>query len=433
MLTLEEYIKDARDEYGWKIVESEVLNLLKIDDDLFTYNTQLGMIFDEFNRLSAMDGDLFTYEVEVLKPTYAPIAMIFIDIILVRLIDVTVEQWLDLKYDNHETMDENIKKRVIATWLIRSYKWQFEDYIEIKKQRDTYAREVDMEYNPSNMVFAKWLASRFYKHSEMDWTRRMRYRSIGCEFKNEWMGEWNKGIPWVFEEPWPENRVPHQVTGHICKPFHFKNVNAKWPTYNWKDEGFCNGGELLGVIQESWGDATQGVKNFYAWLKECFGNFHELDYELMVKLDKYWWATNDNEISPFANWRNHIRKTYMNTNISANYNPYHDVNRIFGRNGRASNNGDIQDKKEPKDDHGMKDFENDKVGNDTSYYSNEEEEQYKEERCEFLGNPHQEPPTCKIEKFEVIKYSFGPAEKFVAIRECGMVRDKGGIKKLKEA
>ncbi|GJS14149.1 hypothetical protein Tco_0408621 [Tanacetum coccineum] len=95
--------------------------------------------------------------------------VIFINKRLARLIDVTVEQWLDLKYGSHMTMDENVKKGVISTWLIRSYKLQFEEYLEIKKQRDTYTHEVDMEYNPSNLVFAKWLALKFYNHLDMDW------------------------------------------------------------------------------------------------------------------------------------------------------------------------------------------------------------------------------------------------------------------------
>ncbi|GKA18242.1 hypothetical protein Tco_0698079 [Tanacetum coccineum] len=50
--------------------------------------------------------------------------------------------------------------------------------------------------------------------------------------------------------------------------------------------------------------------------------------------------------------------------------------------------------------------------------ANKEEEQYEEDRCELLGNPHQELPVCKIGRFEVIKYSFGPTEKYIAIKEC---------------
>ncbi|GKG14046.1 hypothetical protein Tco_0351006 [Tanacetum coccineum] len=41
-----------------------------------------------------------------------------------------------------------------------------------------------------------------------------------------------------------------------------------------------------------------------------------------------------------------------------------------------------------------------------------------EDRCELLGNPRQEPSVCKIGRFEVIKYSFGPTEKYIAIKEC---------------
>nr|GFC12481.1 hypothetical protein [Tanacetum cinerariifolium] len=36
-----------------------------IDDDLFTCDTPLGMIFNELNRLSRIDDDLFTYEVKI--------------------------------------------------------------------------------------------------------------------------------------------------------------------------------------------------------------------------------------------------------------------------------------------------------------------------------------------------------------------------------
>ncbi|GJU96958.1 hypothetical protein Tco_1326229 [Tanacetum coccineum] len=45
--------------------ESEELGLLEINDDLFTYDTPLRAIFNEFNRLTGMDDDLFTYEVGI--------------------------------------------------------------------------------------------------------------------------------------------------------------------------------------------------------------------------------------------------------------------------------------------------------------------------------------------------------------------------------
>ncbi|GKE65701.1 hypothetical protein Tco_1519862, partial [Tanacetum coccineum] len=105
--------------------ESKILGLLMIDDNLFTCDTPLGTILNEFNRLSGMDDDLFTYEVKIPELSYSSSveqqmedldngnldvyemklwydecekmyaeAMIFINKRLVRLTDVTVEQWL---------------------------------------------------------------------------------------------------------------------------------------------------------------------------------------------------------------------------------------------------------------------------------------------------------------------------------------------------
>ncbi|GJX98350.1 hypothetical protein Tco_0355369 [Tanacetum coccineum] len=200
-----------------KVIKEEFENLgfLEINNDSFICNTQLGTLCDEFNRLSRIDNDLFTYEIEVPKPS------------LLKLIDVTVEQWLDLKYGNRMTMDENVKKGVISTWLIRSYKLQFKEYLEIKKQRDTYSCDVNMEYNPSNLVFAKRLASKFYNHLDMDWytknalwiywaqgddevelsnkessdpdnvlTKDINGFKTYEEYKDVWMYEWNEDVPW---------------------------------------------------------------------------------------------------------------------------------------------------------------------------------------------------------------------------------------------
>nr|GEU48966.1 hypothetical protein [Tanacetum cinerariifolium] len=248
------------------------------------------------------------------------------------------------------------------------------------------------------------------------------------EFKDEWMNEWSNGIPWVPEEPWSENGIHVDDIHHICEHFRFKNGKDKWPTYNSNDEGFCNVGDLLGMFRVgymtyfedykwSWGDATHGVINFCAWLKRRFGNFHELDYELLVKLEECWWKIKDHECSPFTNWRNHICGLYANANLQATYDPYLDVYRVFGRNSRASSDRDIQDIKEPRNNHDMEDFESNMARNDAPYYSNEEKEQQNEERCELFDDPAQDPPVCKIERFEVIKYSFGPAEKFIAIKK----------------
>ncbi|GJR79017.1 AAA+ ATPase domain-containing protein [Tanacetum coccineum] len=101
---------------------------------------------------------------------------------------------------------------------------------------------------------------------------------------------------------------------------------------------------------------------------------------------------NDQECSPFTNWRNHICGPYANANLQATYDPYLDINRIFGRNDKASNDGDIQDIKEPRNNHDMKRFKSNMARNDVPYFSNEEKEQQNEERCELFDDPAQGLP-----------------------------------------
>ncbi|GKA40804.1 hypothetical protein Tco_0733397 [Tanacetum coccineum] len=59
------------------------------------------------------------------------------------------------------------------------------------------------------------------------------------------------------------------------------------------------------------------------------------------------------------------------------------------RNGRACNDSDIHEK----------------------------EEQHNNGQCDLFDDPAQEPPVCKIRRFEMIKYSFGQEEEYVAIKE----------------
>nr|GEX91276.1 hypothetical protein [Tanacetum cinerariifolium] len=151
------------------------------------------------------DGDLDIYEPQVCYDEndriYAE-AVTFVNKRLVRLMDVTVEQWLGLMYGDHMKVDNKIKEGVVSKWLVRSYKKQFDEYMEIKKQCVTHGIDVDMKYDPSNVEFAEW------------------------KLKEEALKQ--------------------------------------------KD-----------IYEGSWSDATHGVIDFCSWLKGCFRNFHELDYELL--------------------------------------------------------------------------------------------------------------------------------------------------------
>ncbi|GKE00385.1 hypothetical protein Tco_1388368 [Tanacetum coccineum] len=60
------------------------------------------------------------------------------------------------------------------------------------------------------------------------------------EFKDDWIYEWNKDVPWVDEKPWTDTGVwkePKPVK-HTCKPFNYKTGCSKWLTCSWRNDGF---------------------------------------------------------------------------------------------------------------------------------------------------------------------------------------------------
>ncbi|GKC76161.1 hypothetical protein Tco_1126935 [Tanacetum coccineum] len=148
------------------------------------------------------------------------------------------------------------------------------------------------------------------------------------------------------------------------------NGGTKWPTCTSDIDGFCNDGELPGMVQVgsmtyfqdhrwydelvdgklndetlalkgkiegSWGDMTLGVINFCRWLKSFFENFHELEYEVLVKLQECWWKVNVHEIAPFTRMENFRRGPYENIKTEWAINPYLDINRTFEKDCEANN------------------------------------------------------------------------------------------------
>ncbi|GKB37062.1 hypothetical protein Tco_0882004 [Tanacetum coccineum] len=69
------------------------------------------------------------------------------------------------------------------------------------------------------------------------------------DYKDDWIYEWNKDVPWVHEKSWTDDgawKEPAPVE-HYCEPFNYKNGCSEWPTYSWRDDGYCNGGNLPGA------------------------------------------------------------------------------------------------------------------------------------------------------------------------------------------
>nr|GEW89419.1 hypothetical protein [Tanacetum cinerariifolium] len=157
--------------------------------------------------------------------------------------------------------------------------------------------------------------------------------------------ELNNPVTRDHKEPWLDNGVPYLLCDYICEPYRFKNGITIWPTCSLDVDGFCNGGELHGMVrvgsvtyfqdykwydelvdgklkdetlafkakvEESWGNGTPGVMKFCTWLINSFGNFHELEYNVLVKLQECWWKINGDKVAPFTRSENYRHGPYAN-------------------------------------------------------------------------------------------------------------------------
>ncbi|GKD14593.1 hypothetical protein Tco_1199000, partial [Tanacetum coccineum] len=101
------------------------------------------------------------------------------------------------------------------------------------------------------------------------------------------------------------------------------------------------------------------------------------DYDVFVKLEECLWKVNAHEKSLFTRWENHDQGPFPNTKTKKDYDPYLDINRIFGGDYGLNNVGNIQEN--------WKEYHNSSI--------------------------------CKIRRFEMMKYSFDADDEYVAIKE----------------
>ncbi|PWA85355.1 C2 calcium/lipid-binding domain, CaLB [Artemisia annua] len=86
---------------------------------------------------------------------------------LIRLMDIFLEEWLELKYEDPEFDPMDEVKRIVTSWLTRSFKDQFNEFMEIKRKMIGNA-SFDLHYDPNDVDFSDWLASKFHNHKTMD-------------------------------------------------------------------------------------------------------------------------------------------------------------------------------------------------------------------------------------------------------------------------
>ncbi|GKC21739.1 hypothetical protein Tco_1023889 [Tanacetum coccineum] len=182
------------------------------------------------------------------------------------------------------------------------------------------------------------------------------------EYKDDWIYEWNKNVPWVHEKPWTENGVwkePSPVK-HYCKPFNYKSGYSEWPTCSWKEDRFCNGGNLPGAY--------------------IVGN--TLCYQ-----DLEWYdALKDSKLKEEALRNKAIMEGLINEDVESN-------------------------------DEGWKSWDDFEITNGDRNEWEYENEHEDDERYELCDNETHELPVCIVRRFKMIKYSFRHDEKYVAIKE----------------
>ncbi|GKC88981.1 hypothetical protein Tco_1149630 [Tanacetum coccineum] len=194
------------------------------------------------------------------------------------------------------------------------------------------------------------------------------------EYKRELNNDKAKGT----EEPWSENRVPYQLCDHICEPYRFKNGGTKCPTCTSDIDGFCNGGEVPGMVRVGSMTYFQDQK-WYGELAD--GKLKDETLTLKAKIEGSWRDTTPGVIKFYRCMENFRRRPYANMKTKWASNPYLDVDRIFGRDYEASNVGYTQENKGHK------------------------------------GDPIPEPSNCKVKRFEMMKYSFDNDEDYITIKE----------------
>ncbi|GKB06114.1 hypothetical protein Tco_0834347, partial [Tanacetum coccineum] len=249
--------------------------------------------------------------------------------------------------------------------------------------------------------------------------------SITTWYKDDWIYEWNDGIPRVNEKPWTGDEECVEPFGNIChkcNPLHFKNGTAKWPNCNFTEDGYCNTRDLPRFIRE--GDLIRYED--YGWYdtiedselkEEALNNKRILEESINEKEE-----SSDDEWghgSPVDKWKNYEHMTYIETDVSYNRKIYDEVCQII------KDHYEIQETRRKLDrpklmedeDHDVDDFGNYLIQKDPPYFVNKEEERSMERRYKLLRVPYVKPPTCKTKKFKVVKYSFKPAEEYVAIKE----------------
>ncbi|GKE60076.1 hypothetical protein Tco_1510443, partial [Tanacetum coccineum] len=240
--------------------EFEKLKSIKICDVSLTCNTLLEIFNEEFNRMSRMEDDLFTYEVEITEVTNIPCDLKKEDDSEQQMShesdndmeydpsDVEFTKWLALKKFNYKIMDHYTMKALWIYWARGDDEVELTDK-ESSDSEDEVAKFFRIETNVFDFETPLCRAFKEFNYLLQIYpdvlTKDINGFKTYEEYKDDWIYEWNKDVTLVHKR-WTDNGAWEEPTPvrHHCKPFNYKNGCSESPTCSWKDDGYCNGGNL---------------------------------------------------------------------------------------------------------------------------------------------------------------------------------------------
>ncbi|GKE68062.1 hypothetical protein Tco_1526134 [Tanacetum coccineum] len=163
--------------------------------------------------------------------------------------DIAFTEWLGSKNFNYKTMDHYTKKALWIYWI------RGDDEVKLTNEEffdnEDEVAEV-FRINTNIFDFETPMCKTFKEFNyllQIDQdllTKDIEGFKTYEEYKDDWIYEWNRDIPWVDEKPWTDTRVWTEPTlvKHYCKPFNYKTRCSEWPTCSWKNDGYCNRGNL---------------------------------------------------------------------------------------------------------------------------------------------------------------------------------------------
>ncbi|GJY13135.1 hypothetical protein Tco_0382444 [Tanacetum coccineum] len=163
-----------------KVVEGEFKKIkdIKVEDDSLACDSPLEVFNCEVSRLSKTDDDLFTYEVEI--------ANILCDL---RVDDHSEHKADDMGFD---TGDDKLE---LTNEEFSDNEYEITEAFRIDTNIFDYETPICSAFNEFNYllkVYPDLLTKDIMGFKTYD------------DYKDDWIYEWNKDVPWVDEKPWTD-------------------------------------------------------------------------------------------------------------------------------------------------------------------------------------------------------------------------------------